>query len=201
MQFFLQSFTSYFVIIDPISVALIFYGLTSHLDAAKKRKTAIQAFLVSLLIILAFALVGESVLTTLGISMHALRVAGGILLFHTAFNMITKAPGLSPEQMAPDVVVYPLSIPLMAGPATLTLTVLLMSRATTTVESVAVLTAATIVLMMTLIASLASRFIYRVIGTKGDEVLRRLLGVVLAALAIEFIANGTRHLMFDAFVS
>ncbi len=196
MDSFLHAFTSYFVIIDPIGVALFFYGITQQYSVSVKRKIAIQAASVSLVIIIGFALIGEPLLTTLGISMHALRVAGGILLFHTAFKMITQSALPSQASLAPDVVVYPLSIPLMAGPGTLTLTVLLMSRAQSTQENLSVLLAAFIVLTITLLTCLISHQINRVIGTKGDEILRRLLGVILAALAIEFIATGMRQLLF-----
>lgn len=195
-ELFLYAFTSYFVLIDPISAGLIFYGLTQTVSSKAKIKIALQAVLIAALIITLFAFVGEALLTRLGITIAALRVAGGILLFHTAFSMITQAPLPDKPKLSEnfDLVVYPMAIPLLAGPATLTLTILLASSTQTMTELGWVLLSALLVLVITLFACLFSGVIKSLIGKKGDEVLRRLLGVILAALAVQFVANGVNEL-------
>ncbi len=197
MAAFLNAFTSYFVVIDPIGAALIFYSLTIGWSLRERLLVLSKSMLIAAGVIVAFALGGERLLTALGISMDALRVAGGILLFNTAFRMITSAP--LPDQprarMQGDIVVYPMAIPLTAGPGTLTLTVLLMADAPDLTGQSMVLLAAASVLAITWVAALAAGWIRRVVGRTGDEVIKRLLGVILAALAIQFVANGVRGLL------
>lgn len=194
---FLNAFTSYFVVIDPIGASLIFYSLTLGQPFARRLKTIGKSMGIAASIILVFAWGGEALLTALGISMDALRVAGGILLFNTAFRMITSAPlpDKPTERALGDISVYPLAIPLTAGPGTLTLTVLLMADAEGVTGQGLVLGAALLVLLLTLGAALMATQIRRLVGKTGDEILQRLLGVILAALAIQFVANGVNGLL------
>jgi multiple antibiotic resistance protein len=194
--FFFNAFTSYFVVIDPIGCALIFYSLTLGQSFKQKAKTILTAMVIALCIIVVFALIGEKLLTALGISMDALRVAGGILLFNTAFRMITSE---SNHEQPHDVrighiTVYPLAIPLTAGPGTLTLTVLLMADGQTFYEKASVLLAAFLTISITVVLALLSAQLRKWLGKTGDEIIQRLLGVLLAALAIQFIANGANGL-------
>ncbi|WP_040557537.1 MarC family protein [Reinekea blandensis] len=202
--FFFNALTSYFVVIDPIGCALIFYSLTLGQSTRQKAKTILKSMAIALGIILSFAIAGERLLTALGISMDALRVAGGILLFNTAFRMITKVPeDQSLHHESPHdvrighITVYPLAIPLMAGPGTLTLTVLLMANGEQTVDQVMVIVAAVIVLLVTVLLSVLSGKLRKVLGQTGDEIIQRLLGVLLAALAIQFVANGVNGLFLS----
>lgn len=194
---FLNAFTSYFVIIDPIGAALLFYSLTLGRTFQQRLKLIGKSVVIAATIILLFGWLGERLLTTLGISMDALRVAGGILLFNTAFRMITSAPlpDKPTERPVGDISVYPMAIPLMAGPGTLTLTVLLMADATGIGGQATVLSAALLVLLITLSLALLATHIRKLIGKTGDEIIQRLLGVILAALAIQFVANGVIGLM------
>lgn len=194
---FLNAFTSYFVIIDPIGAALLFYSLTLGRTFQQRLKLIGKSVIIAATIILLFGWLGERLLTTLGISMDALRVAGGILLFNTAFRMITSAPlpDKPTERPVGDISVYPMAIPLMAGPGTLTLTVLLMADATGIGGQTTVLLAALLVLLITLTLALLATHIRKLIGKTGDEIIQRLLGVILAALAIQFVANGVIGLM------
>ncbi|MHA7880024.1 MAG: MarC family protein [Saccharospirillum sp.] len=194
---FLNAFTSYFVIIDPIGAALLFYSLTLGRTFQQRLRLISKSVLIAAGIILVFGWLGEGLLTTLGISMDALRVAGGILLFNTAFRMITSAPlpDKPTERTVGDISVYPMAIPLMAGPGTLTLTVLLMADAAGTAGQTTVLLAALLVLLITLTLALLATHIRKLIGKTGDEIIQRLLGVILAALAIQFVANGVTGLM------
>lgn len=191
MEIYLHALTSYFVIIDPIGTAVIFHGLTGGAERAYVRRMALRSVMISTGIVLLFGFFGEILLTSLGISIASLRVAGGFLLFYTAFNMITRQGRKERKsKLQTDISVYPLSIPLIAGPGCLTLTILLFSQGGAIQLTTAVLT----IYLVTLGAFFGSVKIHRVIGETGDDILRRLLGVVLAALAVQFIADGIRQL-------
>lgn len=194
---FLHALTSYFVVIDPIGCALIFHGLTSDCDRSYVRTMAFRATSISLLIVLAFAFLGEALLVKLGISIDALRVAGGLLLFVTAFNMVTRGESGKKWESGPevDISVFPMSIPLLAGPGCLTVTVLLFSQAKGLGGSF-LLVAAVIVIYICAFAALSlSDRIKDVIGRTGDNILRRLFGVLLAALSVQFVVDGIRRIM------
>jgi len=196
IESYLHALTSYFVIVDPIGAALIFHGLVSSGEKGYATRMALRSVSISVIIVLLFGFFGEPLLTSLGITIEALRVAGGLLLFYTAFEMITK--GRTPEERTSetliDISVFPLSIPLIAGPGCLTLTILLFSGSSGTAETVSLVLAVLTVFALTLPALLLSSQIKKLIGETGDDILRRLLGVILAALAIQFIADGVRQL-------
>lgn len=198
LTFFFNSLTSYFVVIDPIGAALIFYSLTLGQSLKQKAKTVIQSSVIALCIIIMFALFGQQLLSALGIEMNSLRIAGGILLFNTAFRMITSEPKPDAPQdvKVTNITVYPLAIPLMAGPGTLTLTVLLMANSSDTIEKVSVILAAFLILLATVTLSVLASKLRKLLGQTGDEIIQRLLGVLLAALAIQFVATGIQGLFF-----
>jgi multiple antibiotic resistance protein len=197
LDVFLHALTSYFVVVDPIGCALIFHGLTSDCERSYVRRMALRATTISLLIVLAFALLGEALLVKLGISIDALRVAGGMLLFVTAFNMVTRGESGKKWESGPevDISVFPMSIPLLAGPGCLTVTVLLFSQAKG-LGGGFLLVAAAIVMYICAFAALSlSGRIKDVIGRTGDNILRRLFGVILAALSVQFVVDGIRQIM------
>lgn len=191
---FLNAFTSYFVIIDPIGAALIYYSLTAGGSRSYALRMALRAVAISTVVILFFGFFGEVLLAKLGISIAALRVAGGLLLFFSAFEMVTRAKSreLSSES---DISVFPMAFPLISGPGCLTLTILLFSRPTVPGETVALLTAVFAVNLLTLLCLLAAPRVARIIGQTGDDIFRRLLGVILAALSIQFVVDGIRQIV------
>jgi len=195
-EIFLNAFTSYFVIIDPIGAALIFHSLTVGGSRGYALRMALRAVAISTVVILLFGFFGEALLAKLGISIAALRVSGGLLLFFTAFQMITRAK--SPERSLSseiDISVFPMSIPLISGPGCLTLTILLFSRTTAPGETTALFAAVLAINLLTLVFLLAAPRVSRIIGQTGDDILRRLLGVILAALSIQFVADGIRQII------
>ena len=196
IESYLHALTSYFVIVDPIGAALIFHGLVSSGDKTYATRMVTRSVIISVVIVLLFGFFGEPLLTSLGITIEALRVAGGLLLFYTAFQMITR--GRTSVERKPktliDISVFPLSIPLIAGPGCLTLTILLFSGSSGAAETVSLVLAVLTTFALTLPALLFSSAIKKLIGETGDDILRRLLGVILAALAIQFIADGVRQL-------
>ncbi|BCR03523.1 UPF0056 inner membrane protein [Desulfuromonas versatilis] len=194
LETFLHALTSYFVIIDPIGAAVIFHGLSDGEERRYAIRMAIRATVISIAIVLVFGFCGEALLTRLGITIDALRVSGGLLLFYTAFNMITRqgGSGYSKSGYTLDISVFPMSIPLIAGPGCLTLTILLFSQVEGRVALLSLVPAVLLIYLLTLAMLLAARYLKKVIGKTGDDILQRLLGVILAALAIQFIADGIR---------
>jgi len=194
---FLHALTSYFVVIDPIGTALIFHGLTTGCERAYAKRMALRSTLIATAIVLVSAFFGQALLTKLGISIEALRVSGGLLLFITAFNMVTKGEtGKKWESgQEVDISVFPMSIPLLSGPGCLTVTILLFSQTPTVSGSLSLVAAVLVTYLLTYLALSSANRVKDLIGRTGDDILRRLLGVILAALAIQFIADGVRQIM------
>ncbi|MEH6470079.1 MAG: MarC family protein [Halopseudomonas sp.] len=187
---YLNAITALFVIIDPIGAALIFHSLVPISDTRHRVLMALKAVLISTLLLVIFGNYGEPLLGKLGISIDALRISGGLLLFYTAFNMITRDIEYSQSTERKDISVFPMSIPMLAGPGSLTLSILLFSNAQASSNQLSVVAAILTVAIVTLTLMLLSQFVKVIIGRTGDEILRRFLGVILAALAIQFIADG-----------
>ncbi len=198
MDSFINAFIAYFVIVDPVGASLIFNALTKGKNSGYCRRMAIRSVSLSLLLVLCFGFWGVSLLSTLGIQMESFKIAGGLLIFYAAFGMITK-PDTSAEDEGnkdyDDISVFPLSIPLIAGPGCLTLTILLFSGVREQHISYLPLVAAVVsIYLLTLICFLFSKPLVRLVGKTANDVFKRLLGVLLASLAIQFIADGVKEL-------
>jgi len=191
---FLNALTALFVIIDPIGVALIFNGIAPSDLLRERAKIAIKAVFISALVLVLFGNYGEPLLKQLGISIHALRISGGLLLFYTAFNMVTSELKFSKGSDIVDISVFPLSMPLLAGPGSLTVSILLFSNTTDASEQLSVFFAVILICCVTFISMILSKYVKQLIGRTGDEILRRFLGVLLAALAIQFIFDGASNI-------
>ena len=199
---FLYALVALLVIIDPPGIAALFVALTPRDSDADRREQAIRACVVAFGVLLVFGLVGQGLLQALGISIAALKVAGGILLFLTAADMVSARHVLrtSPEEREAairsedDISVFPLAIPLIAGPGAMTTMVLLHARGGGGVAPLVVLVAAlAAAIALTLLAMLSARYIDRLLGATGANVVGRVLGVLLAALAAEFVIQGVRE--------
>jgi multiple antibiotic resistance protein len=195
----LYSFVTLFVIIDPVGSAAIFAGLARGVPAQLRRAVAIRGVLIATALILAFALGGDWLLRALGITLPAFRIAGGILLFLLATEMVfarqsgIRRPTAPEEEEAGqrhDVSVFPLAFPLLAGPGALTSIVLLMERAAAPLAALGVIAALAAVMAITLALLLAAPRVMRLIGVTGANVVSRVLGVILAALAAQFVLDG-----------
>ncbi len=200
MDSFLNALIAYFVVVDPIGVSLLFNALTEGKTISYSRKIAIRAVSLSTFLVLGFGFWGVDLLTALGIEMDSFRIAGGLLIFWAAFGMITKPnrrrDGAGEDDAYEDISVFPLSIPLIAGPGCLTLTVLLFSNVRDQGASLLPLVAAILTIMsLTLVSLLLSGRLVRLVGQTANNVFKRLLGVLLASLAIQFIADGVKGLM------
>ena len=199
IEWLINSFTTLFVIMDPIGLAPIFLALTMGMSNADRRAIAWRASLVSAVILILFALVGGAFLETLGISLPAFRIAGGLLLFWTAFEMIFEkrverktnaAERTVSKSDIQNLAVFPLAIPLMAGPGAISATVLIASGQTEWIGLGYLIGLILVIVAICYVIFLASTGIDRFLGDMGRTLLSRLLGVILSALAIQFIADG-----------
>ena len=199
IEWLLNSFTTLFVIMDPIGLAPIFLALTIGMSNADRWAIAWRASLVSAVILILFALVGGAFLEALGISLPAFRIAGGLLLFWTAFEMIfekrverktNSAERTVSKSDIQNLAVFPLAIPLMAGPGAISATVLIASAQTEWIGLAYLIGLLLVIVAICYVVFLASSGIDRFLGEMGRTLLSRLLGVILSALAIQFVADG-----------
>ena len=201
-ELFLAAFTTFFVVIDPPGCAPIYASLTTDAPPRERRAMAIRAVAVAASILVVFALVGEQLLSALGISLDAFRIAGGIMLFVIAIDMVFERRTERREARAQEVIdapeiedvsIFPMAMPMIAGPGSIATVMLLVSRAKGVEASLVVLGALAAVLALTLAALLAAGPMMRVLGHKVEAVVTRLLGVLLAALAAQFVIDGLRE--------
>ena len=192
----------FLVVVDPVGNAPVFAGLTRGGDAAYRRRMAIKGVAIATAILLVFAFTGDWLLTALGITVPAFKVAGGLLLFLVALDMVfARHSGLrsttpSEEEEArfrADISVFPLAFPLLAGPAALTTILLTVGEARgTPALFFAMLGVLCLVMLITLACLLTAGQLMKVMGETGANVVDRLLGVLLAALAAQYVIDGVR---------
>ena len=196
---FTTAFITLLLIIDPPGCAPIFASLTAGTDLRHRRAMAVRSVVVAWCILMFFALLGEPLLRTMGISLSAFRLAGGIMLFMIALDMVferrterreERAEGLKGTPEAEDISVFPMAIPMIAGPGSIATIMLMSARAQGTVEQLIVFGAMTAVLALTLLALLAAGPLMKAIGAKLEAMITRILGVILAALAAQFVLDG-----------
>ncbi len=200
-EIFVSAFIALFVIIDPVGIAPVFAGLTQGTSASHQRKMAFKGVLIGTLILVFFAFVGEPFLAALGISIDALRVAGGLMLFIIALEMVfekrserKKEAAEKMDEFFEDVSVFPVALPLLAGPGAITTIMLAVADAgSDTVAQLAVTAALLVVMLVSLIIFLAAGPVMNALGPTVNAVLTRLLGVILAALATQFILDGLKN--------
>ncbi|MGB3408419.1 MAG: MarC family protein [Jannaschia sp.] len=191
------AFAALFVVIDPIGLAPIFVALTAGMTVRARRAIAFRACAIAAGILIVFALAGEGLLTFLGISMPAFRIAGGLLLFLTALEMLfekrTQRRGGQAETHTADPSVFPLALPLTAGPGAIATMILLTDGASAigAAQAIGVMLA---VVAVVLILFLLATPMERALGPTGINVVTRLLGMLLAALSVQFVLDGLSDL-------
>ncbi|SEL10113.1 multiple antibiotic resistance protein [Sphingomonas palmae] len=199
LELFVSSFVTFFVVIDPPGCAPIFAGLTAGATAAHRRAMAVRAVIVSAIILLVFALAGEPLLHGLGIELASFRIAGGIMLFLIALEMVfekrtqrreDRAAKVQATSEVEDVSIFPMAMPMIAGPGSIATVMLLMARNNGFERSLVVFGALLANLALMLVALLAAGPLMRVVGAKIEAVVTRILGVLLAALAVQFVIDG-----------
>ncbi|WP_294609768.1 MarC family protein [Roseovarius sp.] len=198
--FLITAFVTLFVIIDPIGMTPLFVALTQGMSTQKRRAIAVRACVTSALLLVMFAALGEAVLGFIGISMPAFRIAGGLLLFLTALEMLfekrTKRRADQAEEAeeddGDDPSIFPIAIPLIAGPGSIA-TVILLAGQKPGAEGLALVIGVMLsVVLLVFVMFLMSGLLERALGRVGTNVVTRLLGMLLAALAVQFVLDGLR---------
>ena len=201
IELFISSLITFFVVIDPPGCAPIYAGLTTGASAIQRRSMAVRAVLVAATILLVFALFGEALLRGLGINLASFRIAGGIMLFLIALEMVfekrterreDRAAKVAATPEVEDVSIFPMAMPMIAGPGSIASVMLLMGRTQGLEASLVVLGSLATILLLTLVALLAAGPIMRVLGARIEAVITRMLGVILAALATQFVVDGLK---------
>ena len=198
----LKTFLLFFVVIEPISMVPLFGALTRGAEAGYRRRMAFKAVAISAGIFIVFALVGDYLLQALNVSVNAFKIAGGMLLFLLSVDMVfARNSGLRSTTVREqdearhreDISVFPMAFPLIAGPGALATLLLVVSEVRGDLAEVGLtLGVVMVVLLITLILLLATTQVMRVLGVTGANVVSRLLGVVLTALAVQYVIDGIR---------
>jgi multiple antibiotic resistance protein len=200
-DFAISALVTLLVVLDPVGLAPMFLALTGGLSADRRRRVALRACLIAGAILVGAALIGDWLLRQLGITLPAFRIAGGLLLFAIAFEMVfglrsehdSKTAEQAVEEHFDHMAAFPLGIPLLAGPGAITATILLATQAGGRPVWVAALLGVIVVALLACVAAfLAAGRIGKLLGVTGNVVLSRLLGVVLAALAAQYVIDGAR---------
>ena len=200
-EFFISALVTLLVVVDPVGLAPTFLAVTDGLPRPARRAVAIRACLIAGSILAGSAFFGDWLLTKLGISLPAFRIAGGLLLFSIASEMVfgvrierqSRAAEQALEEHVRNIAAFPLGIPLMAGPGAITATMLLAGQADGRLDLIAILIGVVaLVVACCAMVFFAAVYVKRLLGVTGNVVLERLLGVLLAALAVQFVIDGVR---------
>ena len=193
----LAAFVTLFVVVDPIGLVPLFIALTQGMSATQRRAVGLRALVIAALLLTGFGLFGDALLAAVGISMPAFRIAGGMLLFLTALDMLferrtQRREGQSAEPHAQVPSVFPLATPLIAGPGALATMILLAGAGHGAAHLLAVHLVLAVVLACVFVLFLLATPLERALGRTGTMVVTRLLGMLLAALSVQFILDGLR---------
>ena len=202
IELFGSALVTFLVIIDPPGCAPIFASLTRGTSPAHRRAMAIRSSLIAWTILMFFALLGRPLLNGLGISLASFRIAGGIMLFFIALDMVferrterreKRAEAIEGTPEAEDISVFPMAIPMITGPGSIASAMLWVSRAEGIASVTVVLAAITTVMLITMGTLLAAGPLMRLIGEKVEAMITRILGVILAALVAQFVIDGLKQ--------
>ena len=192
------------VTIDPPGLAPLFLAVTGGMDSAQRKSVAMRSALIGFSILLVFVIAGSGILTLFGITLPAFRVAGGLLLFWIAFEMIFEKRQERHEETAQraitidhvrSVAVFPLAIPLIAGPGAISASILLSNDFAGPLERAVLIGIIGAIILLVYVVFLVAERVDKLLGETGRSVLTRLLGVILSALAVQFVADGVKALI------
>lgn len=199
-----NAFVTLLVTIDPPGLAPIFLAVTSNMNRAQRKQVSVRASVIGFALLALFAVAGSSILSVFGITLAAFRVAGGFLLFFIAFEMVFEKRNDRKEKISDvaitrdhihNIAAFPLAIPLIAGPGAISATVLLSGSFRGLAGQAALVGIIFLCLAVTYLVFLLAERIDRILGETGRSILTRLLGVILAALAVQFVADGVKALI------
>ena len=199
--FIITAFVTLFVIMDPPGMTPMFVALTQGMDAARRRAIALRACITAAIMLTLFAAFGEQLLGFIGISMHAFRIAGGLLLFLTALDMLferrsKRREGRADEDDHHDPSIFPLAIPLISGPGAIASVILLAGQQPGWAGFGIVVGVMLSVILLVFLCFLTATFFERLLGKTGIIVVTRLFGMLLAALAVQFVLDGLKGFGF-----
>jgi multiple antibiotic resistance protein len=201
LEFAISALVTLLVVVDPVGLVPAFISMTEGLPASARRQVAIRACVIAFCILLGSALAGDWLLKNLGIGLPAFRIAGGLLLFSIASEMVfglrVEREARTAEQAVHEhvrnIAAFPLAIPLLAGPGAITAVILLAGRARGDLAMLGgLLGVIVLVMVLSLLVFLVAGRIAKLLGVTGNVVMSRLLGVILAALAVQFVIDGVR---------
>ncbi len=204
LDYLLEAFVTLFVTVDPLGLAPLFIGLTAGMGPKDRRQVALRATSIATAVLVVFALAGGKLLALLGISLPSFRIAGGLLLFSTAFQMVFSQKEPRDKSDADravtldhirDIAAFPLAIPLLAGPGAISASILAASKAPSVAAFAGFIGLIVAVMGIGLAVFLLADPIDKRIGETGRVVIGRLLGLLLAALAVQFVADGIRAII------
>jgi len=200
---YFEAFITFFVVVDPFGILPIFLSLTREESASDRRKIALKACCIAAIVLILFAFVGDALLDTLKISVPAFKVAGGLLLLLTAINMVLASPSgiisTTREEKAEaktraDISVFPLAIPLISGPGSLTTMVILTRQVEGSfLAQGGIVLMLLLVLVITYLCFLLVQPLSKFLGITGTNVIGRVFGIILAALAVQFMIDGLKQ--------
>ncbi|MBM3492865.1 MAG: NAAT family transporter [Armatimonadetes bacterium] len=198
IQFGLLAFVSLFTIVNPLGALPIFISISQGLEPRQARALALKATLTALIVLVGFALTGRLVFRFFGISTDSLRIVGGVIFFVMGYEMLqarlsrTRVDEETPAEYIEDVAITPLGIPMIAGPGAITNVILLMSSAGTPGRQAALFAALALVMVLTWVFLVAAKRVMSALGSSGNKVLMRLMGLIVMVIAVEFFFAGLK---------
>jgi multiple antibiotic resistance protein len=199
IEYFFVAMAAVFVIINPLTTAFVFASLTSYASESEREAIARRAVIVSTGLLFAFAMLGSLIFQLFGITLAAFRIAGGLILFGIALEMLHRSgvvaesdpdKPLSAGRLADDISVVPLAIPFISGPGAIATTMILTSEAPSWWHLIIVFVAVLVTTMSCYFTMVNSRYVIRVLGDSGQKIFTKLFGMILAVIAVQFVING-----------
>lgn len=207
LAFALLCFTSFFSLMNPLGVMPVFITMTANLDAQEQRLTARKAMFAAFLTLLAFAFSGQLLFNFFGISVNGFRIVGGVIFFQMGSDMLqarlgkVKIPKHEVEEYVSDISITPLAIPMICGPGCISNAIVLMEDATTLDMKLILIGVISLVCLLTYIILFSSTRISNFLGETGNNVLMRLMGLILMVIAVEFFLSGARPILTEWYQS
>ncbi len=203
MSYGLLCITSFFTLINPLGTMPIFMTMTSQLDTAHRNKTAKKAIIVATLTILFFAFSGQLLFQFFGISVNSFKIVGGVIFFIMGLDMLqarlgqVKIKDSEIKSYVNDISITPLAIPMICGPGAITNAIVLMQQASTFEKKSILIISILLVMMLTYLILLSSSKIIKALGETGNNVLMRLMGLIVMVIAVEFFFSGLKPIVLD----
>lgn len=203
LAFGLLGFTSFFTLINPLGAMPIFMTMTAELNPAERVKTARKASIVAFLTILFFAFTGQLLFRFFGISVNSLRVVGGVIFFMMGMDMLqarltrVKLAENEVKKYVNDISITPLAIPMICGPGAITNAIILMQDATTIDKKMVLVFSIFLVMLLTFLILYSSSKIIKALGETGNNVLMRLMGLIVMVIAVEFFFAGIKPVLIE----